>query len=115
MNNKGSAASKASAKSITFSDAVVARIKRVLRSYNKANPNAKITLTTAKAVMRRGMGAYSVSHRPTISNGRPNSRVAWATARLYAFMRLKSKSETANGVVTYSRIKKTYNQDNDLL
>ena len=72
-------------------------------------------MPTAKAVVRRGMGAYSKSHRPTITGGRPNSRTAWGLARLHAFMRKKSGSPTANGVVRVKDVKKSYVQDNDLL
>ena len=61
------------------------------------------------------MGAYSSTHRPTISGGKPNSRQAWGLARLNAFMRKKSGSTTANGVVQSSPIKKAYVQDDDLL
>ena len=86
-----------------------------MKEYNAANPRKKITLPTAKKVVRRGMGAYSATHRPTISGGRPNSRQAWGIARLHAFARKKSGSKTANGVVNSRDIKKSYTQDNDLL
>ena len=113
-NAKGSAKSKTSAKSITFSESTLDKIKSKVREYNSKNTK-QIKVPTAKAVVRRGMGAYSSSHRPTIKGGKPNSRTAWGLARLNAFMRKKSGSETANGVVSSSRIKKTYIQDNDLL
>jgi hypothetical protein len=114
INKKGSAKSKTSAKSITFSDSTLDKIKSKVKEYNSKNTK-KIKVPTAKAVVRRGMGAYSSSHRPTIKGGKPNSRTAWGLARLSAFMRKKSGSETANGVVSSSRIKKSYIQDNDLL
>ena len=82
---------------------------------NEKNPKKKISVPTAKAVVRRGMGAYSGSYRPTIKGGKPNSRTAWGIARLNAFLRKKSGSKTANGVVSSSIIKKVYIQDNDLL
>lgn len=113
-NRTGSAASKTKARSITFSDTTTSKVESIVARYNRANPKDKVALATAKAVVRRGMGAYSSSHRPRI-NGRPNSRVAWGIARLNAFLRLKSRSTTANGAVSYARIKPTYNQDNDLL
>ena len=91
------------------------KLKSFLKDYNKANSTKKITLITAKKVVRRGMGAYSTTHRPTISGGRPNSRQAWGIARLHAFSRKKSRSTTAKGVVTSRAIKKSYTQDNDLL
>jgi hypothetical protein len=68
-------------------------------------PNKKITVPTAKAVVRRGMGAYSTSHRPTISGGAPNSRTAWGLARLNKFMEKKVGKP----------VKRAYIQDDDLL
>jgi hypothetical protein len=113
-NRKGSAKSKTSASKITFTETTNTKIKNLVKKYN-SNNTKKITVPTAKAVVRRGMGAYSTSYRPTISGGRPNSRVAWGLARLKAFMRKKSGSTTANGTVNSSAIKKSYTQDNDLL
>lgn len=114
VNKVGSAKSKTSARAITFSDSTLDKIKSKVKEYNSKN-SKKITVPTAKAVVRRGMGAYSRTHRPTITGGRPNSRTAWGLARLNAFMRKKSGSETANGAVSKSTIKKAYTQDNDLL
>lgn len=113
-NPKGSAKSRTSARSISFSASTLDKIKSKVKEYNSKN-SKKITVPTAKAVVRRGMGAYSSSYRPTIKGGKPNSRTAWGLARLNAFMRKKSGSETANGVVSKSRIKKVYTQDNDLI
>jgi hypothetical protein len=114
-NKPKSASSKSSASQIEFNDALIDAISNKIDMYNEKNPKKKITLATAKAVVRRGMGAYSKSHRPTISGGAPNSRQAWGLARLNAFMRKKSGSTTANGVVKSDTIKKAYVQDNDLL
>jgi hypothetical protein len=114
-NVKGSARSEDAASAISFSSSLVNAIGSKVTAYNDKNPTKKITLATAKAVVRRGLGAYSKSHRPTISGGAPNSRTAWGLARLNAFMRKKSGSTTANGAVDFSRIKATYVQDNDLL
>jgi hypothetical protein len=113
-NKKNSASSKSSAKNIEFSEGLVDVISTKVTNYNSKNTN-KISLATAKAVVRRGMGAYSSTHRPTISGGKPNSRQAWGLARLNAFMRKKSGSTTANGVVSSSPVKKAYIQDDDLL
>ena len=112
-NPKGSAATKRNR--IKFSKALSDKIKDMVRVYNSKNSTKKILIPTANAVVRRGMGAYSVSHRPTISKGRPNSRQAWGLARLQAFMRKKSNSRTAKGAVPARNIKKGYTQDNDLL
>jgi hypothetical protein len=115
VNKKGSAKSKTSGKSISFSVTLTNTIKSKVSNYNKKNPSRKITLSVAKSVVRRGMGAYSLSHRPTIRAGKPNSRTAWGLARLSAFMRKKSGSKTANGAVRSKEIKKSYTQDNDLM
>ena len=114
-NVKGSARSEDAASAISFSSSLVNAIGSKVTKYNENNPKNKISLATAKAVVRRGLGAYSKSHRPTISGGAPNSRTAWGLARLNAFMRKKSGSTTANGAVDFSRIKSTYIQDNDLM
>jgi hypothetical protein len=114
-NVKGSARSEDAASAISFSSSLVKAIGSKIASYNDKNPSKKISLATAKAVVRRGLGAYSRTHRPTISGGAPNSRTAWGLARLNAFMRKKSGSTTANGAVDFSRIKSTYVQDNDLI
>jgi hypothetical protein len=115
VNKPKSASTKSSAKSIEFSEALIDAISSKLSFYNSKNESKKITLSVAKAIVRRGMGAYSSTHRPTISGGKPNSRQAWGLARLNAFMRKKSGSTTANGVVQSSPIKKAYVQDDDLL
>ena len=109
MNRKGSAASKRSAKRITFSASLTESIKKKVRNYNSKNPRKQITVATAKAVVRRGLGAFSTSHRPGMS------RTQWGLARLNAFMRKKSGSTTANGAVSRRPIKRAYTQDNDLM
>jgi hypothetical protein len=114
-NVKGSSSDESVAYSISFSDKVTESIKNKLSKYNKNNPSERISLATAKAVVRRGMGAYSKSHRPSISGGAPNSRTAWGLARLSAFMRKKTGSTTANGSVDSRRLKMSYVQDDDLL
>jgi hypothetical protein len=115
VNKPKSASSISKAKNIEFNDSLIDAIANKVSKYNEKNSTKKITLATAKAVVRRGMGAYSTSHRPTISGGAPNSRQAWGLARLNAFMRKKSGSSTANGVVSSSITKKAYIQDDDLL
>jgi len=52
------------------------------------------------------MGAYSKSHRPTISGGKPNSRVAWGLARLNAFTYKIVNGKSKSG---------KYSQDDDLI
>ena len=104
-NKKGSAASKSSARSIKFSESVLKTIRNKVSEHNKNYPTKKVTTATARAVVRRGMGAYSSSYRPTISGGRPNSRTAWGIARLNKFL-LKKAGKS---------VKKAYIQDDDLL
>jgi hypothetical protein len=115
MNQSGSSASKKEASSIVFSKELTKSIENKVDDYNSKNVRNKISLAVAKAVVRRGLGAYSKTHRPTISGGAPNSRIAWGLARLSAFMRKKSKSLDANGSVSKRMIRKSYVQDDDLM
>jgi hypothetical protein len=114
-NRKGSSASAKEATSIVFSESLTKSIQNKVKEYNSKNQRNKISLATAKAVVRRGLGAYSKTHRPTISGGAPNSRTAWGLARLSAFMRKKSKSQDANGSVSKRLIRISYIQDDDLM
>lgn len=106
INKKGSASDSNSAKYIDFSEKTMQAIENKVAEHNKAHNNKKVTISVAKAVVRRGMGAYSTSHRPTISGGKPNSRVAWGLARLNAFLYkiVNGKSESGK-----------YSQDDDLI
>lgn len=105
-NPKGSASSEKSAKSIVLSDKTVLLLRNKLKEFKEKHPNkSSITLNDLKAVYRRGLGAYSSSHRPTITGGVPNSRSAWATARVNKFL-LK-----AGG----AKVKAAYVQDDDLM
>ena len=104
-NRQGSAASKESAKSIVFSESIIETLKEKADNFNKTHPAKKVTLSTLKAVFRRGAGAYSKSHRPTISGGKPNSRTAWAYARVNKFLLKKGGT----------KVKAAYVQDDDLM
>lgn len=105
INKAGSAKNKVSSSSIQFGEQLISTIKNKVETFNKNNPSKKITINTAKAVVRRGMGAYSATHRPTITGGAPNSRTAWGIARLNKFMEKKAGKA----------VKKSYIQDDDLL
>jgi hypothetical protein len=94
-----------SAKEISFSEQTIKSIKTILSEHNKVS-NKLVDLDTAKAVVRRGMGAYSSSYRPTISGGKPNNRVAWGLARLKAFLYKIENEKSKSG---------KYSQDNDLI
>ena len=61
----------------------------------------KLNVGQAKAVVRRGLGAYSASHRPSVT-----SRTQWGIARLNAFIHLLLKDKPKNP---------KYVTDNDLL
>ena len=104
-NPKGSASDTSLAKSIKFNDSLLKAIENKVKAHNEEYPSKKVTTPTAKAVVRRGMGAYSKSHRPFITGGAPNSRQAWGLARLNKFL-LKKR-----GV----KVKSAYIQDDDLL
>jgi hypothetical protein len=103
-NTKGSASTEGS--SIFLSSKTIETLQKKLDEFKKDHPNAKnITLGDLKKVYRRGSGAYSKSHRPTISGGAPNSRGAWSFARVNKFL------EKAGG----KKVKKAYIQDDDLM
>ena len=105
-NPKGSASSEKSAKSIVLSDKTMKSLQEKLKEFKEKHPAKKnITLNDLKAVYRRGLGAYSSSHRPTITGGVPNTRNAWAMARVNKFL-LK-----AGG----TKVKAAYVQDDDLM
>ena len=106
MNKPKSSSSSSSASSITFSDDTIEKIKNKISEHNEKHPKKKVSLSVAKAVVRRGMGAYSSTHRPTIKGGRPNSRVAWGLARLNAFLYKIVHRTSKSG---------RYSQDNDLI
>jgi hypothetical protein len=105
-NKEGSSKDLKSAKTIELSDNTIEAIKNKVDEHNEKYPKKKITIDSAKAVVRRGMGAYSSSYRPTISGGKPNSRVAWGLARLNAFLYKIINGKSKSG---------KYSQDNDLI
>lgn len=102
-NPKGSATAKGS---ITFSDSLIKSIRTVITVHNAQVQKRrmaswrKLNLQKSKAVVRRGFGAYSTSHRPNVS------RVAWGLGRLQAFSYLLLNDKPKN---------KNYITDNDLL
>lgn len=103
-NPSGSAASQSSASKIKLSKSVLETLKEKAAKYNETHKK-DVSTNALKAVMRRGMGAYSKSHRPTITGGAPNSRQAWGFARVNKFLKKKSGEP----------VKKAYIQDDDLL
>lgn len=101
-NRPGSAASAKSGQSIKLSDKMEKQIAQQVREHNAgvARKAQKTTSGAAKSVVRRGMGAFSKSHHPTMTRG------GWGMARLQHFFYL-----LRNGVPKNKR----YTQDNDLL
>jgi hypothetical protein len=103
-NPKGSAASTSG--KITFDEKTLASIKTNVKEHNdkvkekKKESWRKITMAQAKAVVRRGMGAFSTSHRPGMN------RVQWGLGRLNAFSTLMLTDKPKNA---------KYTTDNDLL
>ena len=106
LNKKSSSKNLSNAKLIKFDEKTIEAIKNKVAKHNEEYPNKKINLASAKAVVRRGFGAYSSSHRPTISGGKPNSRVAWGLARLNAFIYKIVNGKSKSG---------KYSQDDDLI
>ena len=67
---------------ITFSQKVINTLKEKVKNHN-AKHSKKVTLGQLKKVYRRGLGAFSASHRPG------QSRAAWAMARVNTFQRMQ--------------------------
>jgi len=103
-NKPGSASGKSG--SIKFSEATEKSIKTIVDAHNDSVKEKgmstwrRLRMPTAKAVVRRGFGAYSTSHRPGVS------RNAWGLARLKAFGYLLMNDKPKNP---------KYLGDNDLL
>lgn len=104
-NPKGSASSSKAGQKIRLSREIINTLTEKAKKFNEENPRKKVTLGTLKAVFRRGSGAYSSYHRPTITGGKPNSRTAWSYARVNTFLAKKAGKPT----------KAAYVQDDDLL
>ena len=90
-----------------MSEDVVKSIEKKVKEHNEKVKEEglaewrKINVGQAKAVVRRGLGAYSTSHRPSVT-----SRTQWGLARLNAFIHLMLKDKPKNP---------KYVTDNDLL
>ena len=101
-NPQGSASGKAG--DIEFSEKTEKAIRTIVDEHNDEIKGMadwrKLRQPTAKAVVRRGFGAYSTSHRPGVS------RQAWGLARLRAFSYLLKNDKPQNS---------NYKADNDLL
>ena len=82
-------------------------LKNKIAEFKDKHPSRKApTLGALKKVFRRGAGAFSTSFRPTITGGKPNSRNAWAMARVNKFLKMAGGGE----------VKESYRKaDGDLL
>ena len=99
-NKKGSAAS---GKGIKFTESIITALEKKVKTHNekvKGAAGKKASLTTLKAVYRRGAGAFSTSHRPD------QNRNSWAMARVNAYLHLLKTGSPKNS---------KYTTDNDLL
>ncbi len=106
-NPEGTAATRSKAGDIEISEANEQALKDKIAQFKKDHPKKNApSLGTLKKVFRRGAGAYSTSFRPTITGGQPNSRNAWAMARVNKFLKMAGGGE----------VKESYRKaDGDLL
>lgn len=68
---------------IVFSEKVTNALKEKVKEHN-SKYSKKVTLAQLKKVYRRGLGAFSNSHRPGIS------RAAWGMSRVNMFLKMMS-------------------------
>ena len=97
-NKAGSASSKKTASNIELNESIVKTLAEKAKEYNEKH-SSKVSTSTLKAVMRRGMGAFSTSHRPGMT------RQGWGYARVNKFLKKKGGAQ----------VKAAYVQDDDLL
>lgn len=84
-----------------LSPEIIASIQKKVDAYNEEYPDKKVSMSAAKVVVLRGMGAFNTSHSPKVS-----SAVQWGLARLNAFLYLLKNGKPQNP---------KYVTDNDLL
>ncbi len=106
-NPEGTASTRSKAGEIEISAENEEALKNKIAEFKKDHPKKNApSLGALKKVFRRGAGAFSTSFRPTISGGKPNSRNAWAMARVNKFLKMAGGGE----------VKKSYRAaDGDLL
>jgi hypothetical protein len=66
---------------ITFNDKIINSLKKKVEDHNSKH-SKKVSLSQLKKVYRRGLGAFSSSHRPG------KSRQQWAMARVNTFLKM---------------------------
>jgi lambda family phage portal protein len=106
-NPEGTASTRSKAGDIEISAENEEALKNKIAEFKDKHPARKApTLGALKKVFRRGAGAFSTSFRPTITGGKPNSRNAWAMARVNKFLKMAGGGE----------VKESYRKaDGDLL
>jgi lambda family phage portal protein len=106
-NPEGTASTRSKAGDIEISEQNEEALKNKIAEFKDKHPSRSApSLGALKKVFRRGAGAFSTSFRPTISGGKPNSRNAWAMARVNKFLKMAGGGE----------VKKSYREaDGDLL
>jgi lambda family phage portal protein len=106
-NPEGTASTRSKSGEIEISAENEEALKNKIAEFKDKHPSRKApTLGALKKVFRRGAGAFSTSFRPTITGGKPNSRNAWAMARVNKFLKMAGGGE----------VKKSYRAaDGDLL
>jgi hypothetical protein len=106
-NPEGTASTRSKAGDIEISDENEQALKNKIAEFKDKHPKKSApSLGALKKVFRRGAGAFSTSFRPTISGGKPNSRNAWAMARVNKFLVMAGGGE----------VKESYREaDGDLL
>ena len=106
-NPEGTASTRSKAGDIEVSAENEEALKNKIAEFKDKHPSRNApSLGALKKVFRRGAGAFSTSFRPTISGGKPNSRNAWAMARVNKFLKMAGGGE----------VKKSYREaDGDLL
>lgn len=67
---------------ITYSEKIINALKQKVKDHN-AKYSKKVTLSQLKKVYRRGLGAFSASHRPG------KTRSQWAFARVNMFLKMQ--------------------------
>jgi len=93
-NPEGTASTRSESGDIEISAENEEALKNKIAEFKDKYPSRKApTLGALKKVFRRGAGAFSTSFRPTISGGQPNSRNAWAMARVNKFLKMASGGE----------------------
>ena len=93
-NPKGTASTRSKAGDIEISEQNEEALKNKISEFKDKHPSRKApTLGALKKVFRRGAGAFSTSFRPTITGGKPNSRNAWAMARVNKFLKMAGGGE----------------------